>query len=64
MLANLVRRGSQTRQRIEDSEYEVVRWIDGRKVILRDKDNGREELYVENDHFAGFVVVIINKGDE
>jgi hypothetical protein len=42
MLANLVRRGSQTRQKIEDSEYKVVRWLSRRQVVLQDKDNGRE----------------------
>ena len=67
--------GSQTRERIEETDY-IVRFIDehlvlsetgihqlesGPVVVLLNKKTGGEELWTENYGFAGYVIVIGGK---
>ncbi len=61
--------GSQSREPIEDTEYVFVKEIDEKEIILREKDgdpNNRlsYELWVRNDHFAGYTIIIDGKGYE
>ena len=63
-MKNLKKIGSQTRQKIEDSEYELVDIFGNGEAVLKDKDTGKRELYQERDNFAGFVIEIDGKGYE
>jgi len=56
-------RGSQTRQAIDDAEYELIERR-GNEVVLRDTELDRYELWTQNDGFAGYVVVIDGIGHE
>lgn len=55
--------GSQKREKIEKLPYRVLKWLPNKEVILRD-DNGKKELWIENDHFAGYVIEINHIGYE
>lgn len=46
--------GSQRRETLEEAGYEYVRKI-GNELIVKDKD-GSYELWVENNHYAGYVL--------
>jgi len=56
--------GSQNREKIEDTDYEVVKTLAGGEVILKDKTNGKLELWAESDDFAGYVIEINGMGYE
>jgi len=59
--------GSQTREPIEDTENELlefVEYLSGRDAILLNTENGIKELYIERVDYAGYVVVIDGKGFE
>jgi len=59
--------GSQTREPIEDTEYELLEFVkypSGRDAILLNKETGIKELYVERDDFAEYVIEIDGKGFE
>ena len=59
--------GSQTRESIEDTEYELLEFIEypsGRDAVLLNKETGIKELHVERDDFAGYVLEIDGKGFE
>jgi hypothetical protein len=59
--------GSQTREKIENTEYKVSaiegNETTGRNAILLRAD-GKEELWTENDDFAGYVIEIDGAGYE
>jgi len=58
-------RGSQKREKIEETSLEVVRFSRGRMIaILRDKTTGLTEQWAANDDFAGYVVEINGIGYE
>jgi hypothetical protein len=59
----ITRRGSQTREPIEDTDYEVVSKTED-EVILKDKETGKKEVWVEKDDFAGYVIEIGGRGYE
>lgn len=70
--------GSQIREPIEETEYKIqfrdehlvlsetgaAQFEDGPEVVLLNTITGKEELWVERDHFAGYVVEIDGKGFE
>ena len=59
-------KGSQNREPIEDTEYHIVKtWpeVSRGHVVLED-ETGRRELWVKNDHYSGYVIVINGKGYE
>ena len=56
--------GSQIRERLEDSEYDLFTRIDAETVVLHNNDTGLNELFVENDDFAGHVIQIGDEGYE
>ncbi len=71
-------RGSQTRELLKDTDY-VVQFIDehlvlseagiqclesGPEVVLLNQVTGKEELWVRNDDFAGYVIEINGMGFE
>jgi len=56
-------RGSQKREKIKKLPYRVLKWLDNGEVILRE-DTGKKELWVENDHFSGYVIEINHIGYE
>lgn len=63
----ITRIGSQTREPIGDTEYELLEFIEypsGRDAVLLNKETGIKELYVERDDFAGYVIEIDGKGFE
>lgn len=62
-MEGITRRGSQTREPIGDTDYEVVSKT-GNEVILKDKETGEKEVWVENDDFAGYVIEIGGRGYE
>lgn len=59
--------GSQTREPIEDTEYELLEFVEyssGRDAILINKETKTRELWVQRDDFAGYVIEINGKGFE
>jgi len=56
--------GSQSREPIEESEYSLLRKLDQGEVILLDKTNGHQELWSQNNNFAGYVIEIDGIGYE
>ena len=55
--------GSQARENINDTDYEVfTRWNGA--VVLRDKKTGAKELWQANNHFAGYTIQIGRWGYE
>ena len=59
----MVVRGSQIREELEASGYELLETLADGEVVLLDME-GKEELWVENDDYAGYVVVINGVGHE
>jgi len=57
-------RGSQMRQKIEDSEYDLFKRLSPEEVILTDTDTGKKELWALNDDHSGFTVEIRGRGYE
>lgn len=60
-------RGSQTREMLNDSEYELVKLTGkpgSREAILQDKELNKLELWIENDHVVGYCIEINGKGFE
>ncbi len=55
--------GSQKREPISETDYELV-CRNGGSVTLRDKTNGRKELWYLNDHHAGYTIEIDGLGYE
>ena len=56
--------GSQKREKLEETDMEIAQRISSREIILKDKINNQHELWIENDHFAGYVIEIDGKGYE
>ena len=59
--------GSQKRELIEDTEYELQEFVEypsGRDAILINKETKTRELWVQRDDFAGYVIEINGKGFE
>jgi hypothetical protein len=58
--------GSQNREKIEDTEYEVEKFLDDDKdeVILIDTETGKKELWAKRDDFSGYVIEIDGIGYE
>ena len=54
--------GSQKRETLEEAGYKLISLCHG-EAILKD-DNGKYEVWQENDHFAGYVVEIHGNGFE
>jgi len=59
----MVVRGSQIREELGASGYGLYERLDEGEVILVDMD-GKKELWVERDDYAGYVVVIDGVGHE
>lgn len=58
--------GSQSRELLSETEYTVAGRLDGHSsdgVILKDAD-GKYELWVPNNHYAGYVIDIDGVGHE
>lgn len=55
--------GSQRRETLQEAGYKFVNRVACHSVIL-ENEFGREELWVENDHHAGYVVEVDGKGHE
>lgn len=56
--------GSQTRLKIEDSEYKLIEDLKNGEVILLNTKLNRKEIWFENNYSAGFVIEIDGKGYE
>ena len=57
--------GSQTRDKLEDTEYEFIQWQDmSRSVLLKNTATGNYEQWDRNDDFAGYVIEINGIGFE
>lgn len=56
-------RGSQRREAIEETEYILAQRLTNGQVVLVDTD-GKRELWVARDDFAGYVVEIDGVGYE
>jgi len=64
--------GSQSREKLEESGYELVRFLNGNKetALLRFVENigiahpADEEVWVKRDDFAGYVIEIEGNGYE
>jgi hypothetical protein len=55
--------GSQKREPLSESGYELIK-MSRKEVILKDRDSGKQELWVKNDDYAGYVIEINGKGYE
>ena len=55
--------GSQKRETLAESGMRILKRWSKKEVILTD-DTGIEEVWYENDHFAGYVIEINGKGYE
>lgn len=56
-------RGSQVRENIDEAGYKIICKVDD-GYYLQEVITGKAELWIENDHYAGYVVVIDGKGHE
>lgn len=56
--------GSQNRDTLEDSGMRFVCRRSSTDIVLRDQDTGIEELWVERDDYAGYVIEIDGVGYE
>jgi hypothetical protein len=56
--------GSQKRETIFEAGYSVARIISDDEIVLQEKETGKMELWVKNDHFAGYVIEYLGKGYE
>jgi hypothetical protein len=58
--------GSQAREPLADTDYKFVSFVPDMPAtaLLEDKETGKRELWVENDHFAGYTIEIDGKGYE
>ena len=57
--------GSQNRETLADSGIRLVSVdSEARTVILQDIETGEKELWVENDHHAGYTIEINSVGYE
>jgi len=54
--------GSQTRESYSEAGYRIIRLYKG-EALLEDS-TGKKELWVRNNHFAGYVVEIAGVGYE
>jgi hypothetical protein len=54
--------GSQIRETVEQAGYQFVRKLNSRSIVLA--VGGRMELWVKNDHFAGYTVEFKGQGYE
>lgn len=57
-------RGFQRREPIEDTDYVVSSALPAGRMILKDITTGKCELWIGNDDYAGYVVVIGGRGYE
>lgn len=55
--------GSQTREKIEDTSYEICQ-VYKNTAILMNMETGITEVWTKNDHFAGYVIEINGIGYE
>jgi hypothetical protein len=55
--------GSQTRESLRGSGYKLIK-KSGKEAILQDREDGHFELWMKNNHFAGYVIVIDGIGYE
>lgn len=55
--------GSQIRETLEESGMEIHERLNSNEVILVDEE-GKMELWVKRDDFAGYVIEILGKGYE
>lgn len=60
----ITQRGSQSREPLADTDYKFICFTEPATALLEDKITGRRELWVENDHYAGYVIEIDGKGYE
>lgn len=72
--------GNQNREPVEETEYELIavdqhiiinehgaRQVDcpnPKEAVLKDRKTNRQELWAENDHYAGYVIEIGGVGFE
>ena len=56
--------GSQVRETLKESGYELVSRPDKGVVILRDKSTGKAEMWYANDDHAGYTIQIGRWGYE
>jgi hypothetical protein len=56
------RNGSQFRERLESAGYELVERINSRSIVVR--CGGRLELWVRNNHHAGYTLEYKGQGYE
>lgn len=55
--------GSQKRETLKQAGYKLVSKEDD-FVVLKDKDTGKKEMWVECDDYSGYVIEINGKGYE
>lgn len=60
----MITRGSQIRETLAESGYELVRHLPHGEVLLRDILDGSTEIWALRDDFAGYVIEIDGKGYE
>ena len=58
MNEEIIKRGSQSREKIEDTDYDIVDRPNDDEVILKDRVTGQYELWSKNNDFSGYVVEI------
>ena len=55
--------GSQRRETLQEAGYKFVKRRTGQSVIL-ENEFGQQELWIENDSHAGYVIEVDGKGHE
>jgi hypothetical protein len=58
------KRGSQIREPLADTDYELVSRPNKSDVLLREKGSDKLELWTERDDYAGYVIEIDGVGYE
>ncbi len=60
----MIKRGSQLREPIEDTEFVFLRMDGKHHRVVRSTEDRHYELWAENDGFAGYVMIISGVGHE
>lgn len=59
--------GSQWRETLAETEYQILGWLDSQTVVLQDSDDldkDKGEVWFRNDHHAGYTIEIDGIGYE
>ena len=59
----IMQHGSQAREKLEETEYTLVGWPSPGVILLQDSA-GKQEEWVANNHFAGYVIEVGGVGYE